>query len=83
MSKWIKFAAIAFVVGIMLVTTTGCQLAGRAYPSRSIDGTIAWGAGGGTDTSSRLLASIAEVTLGQSITTVSYTHLTLPTNREV
>ncbi|MBS4055644.1 MAG: hypothetical protein KGZ64_12935 [Thermaerobacter sp.] len=70
MSKWIRFGAIAFIVGIMVVATTGCQLVGggRDFPSRSIDGTIAWGAGGGTDTSSRLLASIAETKLGQSIT---------------
>jgi len=78
LSKWIRFGVIAFIVGIMVVATTGCQLVGggRDFPSRSIDGTIAWGAGGGTDTSSRLLASIAETKLGQSITMTNRTGAT-------
>jgi len=37
------------------------------YPERPINGTIAWGAGGGTDTVSRLAAPTAEKVLGKPI----------------
>ena len=37
------------------------------YPERPINGTIAWGAGGGTDTVSRLTAPSAEKALGKPI----------------
>lgn len=38
------------------------------YPTRSIEGIVPWGAGGGTDNISRAIASAAEKTLGKSIT---------------
>jgi len=76
MSKLIRLISIASVIVLLAVSATGCQPAQGRYPTRSIDGTIAWGAGGGTDTSSRLLASIAEVTLGQSITMTNRTGAT-------
>ena len=37
------------------------------YPARPINGVIAWGAGGGTDTASRLMTPIAEKILGQPV----------------
>ncbi|MBB1074161.1 tripartite tricarboxylate transporter substrate binding protein [Rhodoferax sp. 4810] len=37
------------------------------YPERPINGIIAWGAGGGTDTVSRLTTPIAEKILGKSV----------------
>ena len=54
-----------------LVLATGLMAAGLAgaadYPERPINGVIAWGAGGGTDTVTRLLTPIAEKILKQSI----------------
>lgn len=51
--------------------TAGLLAAGLAhaadYPDRAINGFIAWGAGGGTDTVSRLTTPGAEKALGQSI----------------
>ena len=54
-----------------LVLATGLMAAGLAgaadYPERPINGVIAWGAGGGTDTVTRLLTPIAEKILKQSV----------------
>jgi len=70
--KSIAKVAALFLVVALIVTLAGCQPAAQ-YPARTIEGVIAWGAGGGTDTSSRLLASIAEAKLGQSITMTNRT----------
>ncbi len=63
-SRWFAFVLIA-----------GVMLAGHAraedYPAQPIIGYIAWGAGGGTDTVSRLVTPIAEKVLGQSIVMVN------------
>ncbi len=54
-----------------LVLATGLMAAGFAgaadYPEHSISGVIAWGAGGGSDTVSRLITPVAEKILKQSI----------------
>lgn len=54
-----------------LVLATGLMAAGFAgaadFPDHPINGVIAWGAGGGTDTVSRLMTPIAEKILKQSI----------------
>lgn len=58
--KWSKL-----LVAISLATA---GLASAAdYPDRPINGVIAWGAGGGTDTVSRLVTPIAEKILGKSV----------------
>ena len=45
-----------------------CGLAqAAAFPERPINGTIAWGAGGGTDTVSRLTTPLAEKALGKPV----------------
>lgn len=73
MSKLSRIVGLV-LIGVLLVTLTiGCRPAARPFPERTIEGVIAWGAGGGTDTSSRLLASIAEAKLGQSITMTNRT----------
>ncbi len=46
------------------------------YPERTVNGTIAWGAGGGTDTVSRLMTPIAEKVLGQPIVLANKTGAT-------
>ena len=59
-TKWSKLILAAALM------TAG--FAGAAdYPDRSINGVIAWGAGGGTDTASRLMTPIVEKILGQSV----------------
>lgn len=54
-----------------LILAAGLVTAGIAsaadYPERPINGVIAWGAGGGTDTVSRLMTPIAEKILGKSV----------------
>ncbi|WP_153111427.1 Bug family tripartite tricarboxylate transporter substrate binding protein [Propionivibrio limicola] len=54
-----------------LVLAAGLVAAGVAgaadYPDHPINGVIAWGAGGGTDTVTRLMTPIAEKVLGKSV----------------
>ena len=54
-----------------LVLAAGLVAAGLAnaadYPDHPINGYIAWGAGGGTDTVTRLMTPIAEKVLGKSV----------------
>lgn len=58
--KWSKLMVVASLV------TAGLASAAD-YPDRPINGVIAWGAGGGTDTVSRLTTPIAEKILGKSV----------------
>ncbi|MBS1227799.1 MAG: tripartite tricarboxylate transporter substrate binding protein [Proteobacteria bacterium] len=55
---------LALVVAGMLLTA--CERE-KPYPSQTINGLIAWGAGGGTDTVSRKLTLLAEKALGGPI----------------
>jgi tripartite-type tricarboxylate transporter receptor subunit TctC len=54
-----------------LILAAGLVVASAAgaadYPEHPINGIIAWGAGGGTDSVSRLLTPLAEKALGQSV----------------
>lgn len=58
--KWSKLLAA------ISLATAGLASAAD-YPERPINGVIAWGAGGGTDTVSRLATPIAEKILGKSV----------------
>ena len=58
--KWSKLLLAASLV------TAGFATAAD-YPDHPVNGVIAWGAGGGTDTVSRLMTPIAEKVLGKSI----------------
>ncbi|KKM09299.1 hypothetical protein SY88_19905 [Clostridiales bacterium PH28_bin88] len=61
----------------MIVVGCGAQQAQKeTYPTQNINGTIAWGAGGGTDSVSRLLAPVAEKELGKSIVLTNKTGAT-------
>jgi len=73
MSKGIKLASLLMVAVLVATLAIGCRPAQQPFPNRTIEGVIAWGAGGGTDVSSRLLASLAEAKLGQSITMTNRT----------
>ncbi|MDR1935016.1 MAG: tripartite tricarboxylate transporter substrate binding protein [Candidatus Accumulibacter sp.] len=53
---------------ILAASLMAAGFAGAAdYPERPINGVIAWGAGGGTDTATRLMTPIAEKILGHSV----------------
>ncbi|MBO4914883.1 MAG: tripartite tricarboxylate transporter substrate binding protein [Oscillospiraceae bacterium] len=60
-------AAAATVIFILSLAACGGNGASGAYPSRDINGIVQWGAGGGTDSLMRPLASLAEKSLGKSI----------------
>lgn len=61
--KFIKWSRLAIAASVAVV-----GLASAAdYPEHPINGIIAWGAGGGTDTVSRLTTPLAEKALGKPI----------------
>lgn len=61
--RMIKWSQLILAAGL-----AASGMAGAAdYPDHPINGIIAWGAGGGTDTVSRLLTPIAEKVLKQSV----------------
>lgn len=47
--------------------------AAQAYPSRPVTLIVPWGAGGGTDATARIIASLLEKELGQPMTVVNRT----------
>lgn len=57
---------IAALLILLIFALVGCAADGE-YPAKSINGIVQWGAGGGTDTLMRPLASLAGDALGQSI----------------
>lgn len=61
--KIIKWSKLVVAAGLMAAGFAGAA----DYPDHPINGVIAWGAGGGTDTVSRLLTPIAEKILKQSV----------------
>jgi len=61
--KSLKWLALVLAAGLMLTANA----VAAEFPTHPINGYIAWGAGGGTDTVSRLVTPLAEKELGQSI----------------
>ncbi len=61
--KFINWTRAALTAGLLAVGMAHAA----DFPERPINGYIAWGAGGGTDTVSRLTTPLAEKALGQSI----------------
>ncbi|WFA07875.1 tripartite tricarboxylate transporter substrate binding protein [Tissierella sp. Yu-01] len=58
------------VLSLTITMVTGCEQAPASdstFPSHDITGVVQWGAGGGTDSLMRPLASLAENILGESI----------------
>ena len=72
MNRW-KIAVGLLVLVSMLGFAGGQKDSGTsgtasgAYPAKNVNGIVQWGAGGGTDSLMRPLASLAEKTLGASI----------------
>ena len=62
-------AATAFALGLVSATAAVAQ----SYPSRPITVIVPWGAGGGTDATARIIASLLEKELGQPVNVVNRT----------
>src|SRR4030042_243388 len=67
-----------YLIGVMVAVMCLCALSGFSeaqtkYPSRPIQFVCPWGAGGGTDRVSRMLAVLLEKDLGQPVTGVNRT----------
>lgn len=66
LSRFVKTAA----VGLALAAASTAALA-QTYPNRPITLIVPWGAGGGTDATARIVASLLEKDLGQPINVVN------------
>lgn len=69
MTLWKKTVVVVLLLAFISMLAVGCGTTAKKeeYPTQNINGFIAWGAGGGTDSVSRLLAPAAEKVLGKSI----------------
>lgn len=69
MTQWKKTVVVVLLLAFISMLAAGCGTTAKKeeYPAQNINGIIAWGAGGGTDSVSRLLAPAAEKVLGKSI----------------
>ncbi|HTM77053.1 MAG TPA: tripartite tricarboxylate transporter substrate binding protein [Devosia sp.] len=66
--KFIKIAALAAITSLMVTGTALAQ-----YPERAIQLIVPWAAGGGTDATGRIIATLLEKELGQPINVVNRT----------
>lgn len=76
--KKLKAFCIVFVLVIIVLTSIACstntkKMESVEYPKSRIEGIIAWGAGGVTDSVARAITPIVEKSLGQSIIMVNKT----------
>jgi tripartite-type tricarboxylate transporter receptor subunit TctC len=65
-----KAFVTGLVAGAAMLAAAGAQ---AAYPERPITMIVPWGAGGGTDATARIIASLMEKELGQPINVVNRT----------
>ena len=61
------------VVALGLGTSLGLAQPAEAYPERPITIIVPWGAGGGTDATARIIATVLEEEVGQSVSVVNRT----------
>jgi tripartite-type tricarboxylate transporter receptor subunit TctC len=66
-------ALLASAVAALAAGTFAGPVAAQDYPSRPITLIVPWGAGGGTDATARIVASLLEEELGQPINVVNRT----------
>lgn len=66
--SWLMASAAAIVIGAV-----GMSGAAQAYPDRPLTLIVPWGAGGGTDATARIVASLLEGELGQPVNVVNRT----------
>ncbi|MDB5751013.1 MAG: tripartite tricarboxylate transporter substrate binding protein [Ramlibacter sp.] len=60
-------------LGVLAVAGATFPAAAQTWPSRPVQLIVPWGAGGGTDATARIVASLLEKELGQPITVVNRT----------
>jgi tripartite-type tricarboxylate transporter receptor subunit TctC len=68
-----SFVAVLSGVTAGVLMTIGLPAAAQNYPSRPITLIVPWGAGGGTDATARIVASLLEKEVGQPVTVVNRT----------
>ncbi len=64
--------AAGVIAGLSLVAAA-LPVAAQNYPSRPVTLIVPWGAGGGTDATARIIASLLEKEIGQPVTVVNRT----------
>ncbi|MGV3573302.1 MAG: tripartite tricarboxylate transporter substrate binding protein [Ramlibacter sp.] len=64
---------VVAALGALALAATALPAAAQNYPSRPIQLIVPWGAGGGTDATARIIASLMEKDLGQPINVVNRT----------
>jgi tripartite-type tricarboxylate transporter receptor subunit TctC len=64
---------MAAAMAAVLLSSVSLSASAQNYPSRPITLIVPWGAGGGTDATARILASLMEKDLGQPISVVNRT----------
>jgi tripartite-type tricarboxylate transporter receptor subunit TctC len=64
---------MAAAMAAVALTAVSLPAAAQNYPTRPITLIVPWGAGGGTDATARILASLMEKDLGQPVTVVNRT----------
>ena len=67
--KTILGTAAAVLAALPVATPAGAQ----QYPDRPIEIIVPWGAGGGTDATARIIASVLEGELGQPVNVTNRT----------
>jgi putative tricarboxylic transport membrane protein len=73
MRPFAKLAGLAAVALALLGSPWAVAVANAAYPDRPITLIVPWGAGGGTDATGRILASLMEQKLGVPVSVVNRT----------
>ncbi|NPC54083.1 tripartite tricarboxylate transporter substrate binding protein [Caenimonas soli] len=73
MSNRSRRSLIAGVLAALALAAAPLPAAAQAYPSRPITLIVPWGAGGGTDATARIIASLLEKELAQPVTVVNRT----------
>ncbi len=68
-SKWLQTLFVLAVAGIWMIASPALA----AWPERPITLIVPWGAGGGTDATGRVIASLLEKELGQPVNVVNRT----------
>ncbi|RYF62586.1 MAG: tripartite tricarboxylate transporter substrate binding protein, partial [Comamonadaceae bacterium] len=66
-------ATLAGAAASLAVLGTALPAAAQGYPSRPVTLIVPWGAGGGTDATARIIASLLEKEVGQPVTVVNRT----------
>ena len=73
MSNRSRRSLMAGVLAALALAAAPLPAAAQAYPSRPITLIVPWGAGGGTDATARIIASLLEKELAQPVTVVNRT----------